>query len=777
MHARAVATLILPLVLAGRASDDDLAAALRSKDVAERLAAVATLGTGGVEGAEKLLLKALKDEDWEVVERAAAALGTVGAGASLAPLAQLALAGPCERLRRSAAESLAALDADEGLDAIARKLAGRDALWACAAFARVAPAASEVRAPKSLSKLLRDDDGRLRAAAARALVAAARADRSQVLEGLLRSEHVAVRAAALEAAARDPRPGQEAALARALAAADLAPVVERRALAALVATLAAIEDPAARALAVRSRAAESCGSVAAAVAARGARLVVALGADQRTRAADLLAALAPALEHPDQGARAQAAWALGALEGAVALERARALAAGDPAARVRRAALAVVLRAPGADEGELGAWLARRLESEADAGLREDLAVALGRPELAAGLPALVAALGDAEWGVALCAAVSLGLTRSEAAVAPLRALVEGARDWRLRGAAVVGLTHVLRKEAVPHVIAALADAEPLVARTAHGFLSCLAREELAPEVAAWSAWWRANEARVRLYDPAELEDRRRRYGYVVPPREVYEGLDVLVLESRGDHIQILFDELGIEHRLTAGARVAKDGLDAAGVFVANCTGECEAEDVERLAWFVRAGGYLFGSCWALHETIERIEPGVVRRFETPGEVLDDVLASPCAAQSPYLEGVFADGVRPIYALQGAHLIEVLQPERVEVLVDSPECAERWGSGELASWFRLGHGVILDSVNHFDVQGLELATHLKKREERMAYALDHMGLSYERLRATRKERWWDSNPKAAREVRDLSVFLLVTNFVRLRRAAYGAPVR
>ena len=114
----------------------------------------------------------------------------------------------------------------------------------------------------------------------------------------------------------------------------------------------------------------------------------------------------------------------------------------------------------------------------------------------------------------------------------------------------------------------------------------------------------------------------------------------------------------------------------------------------------------------------------------------------------------------------------MVEPERVEVLIDSPECAEKWGGGgELAAWFRQGHGTILDSVNHFDVQGLELAMGLKEPEQRMAYAVDHMGLDYERLRATKDADWWDSSVKAAREVRDLSVFELVTNFVRLRRIA------
>ena len=193
------------------------------------------------------------------------------------------------------------------------------------------------------------------------------------------------------------------------------------------------------------------------------------------------------------------------------------------------------------------------------------------------------------------------------------------------------------------------------------------------------------------------------------------------------------------------------------------------AGDVERLRWFVHVGGYLFSSCWAVTETVGRVAPGNLRKLETRGEVLDQVTAAPCDPGSPYLDGVFAPGVVPIYHLVGAHLIDVTAPERVEVLVDSPECAERWGGGNLAAWFRTGHGRILDSVNHFDAQGLAEALGLKSEEDRRAFAMDHMGITFTRLRATDGEKWWSSSPKAAEHVRDLSAFSLITNFVRARR--------
>ena len=46
-----------------------------------------------------------------------------------------------------------------------------------------------------------------------------------------------------------------------------------------------------------------------------------------------------------------------------------------------------------------------------------------------------------------------------------------------------------------------------------------------------------------------------------------------------------------------------------------------------------------------------------------------------------------------------------------------------------------------------------------------------MGLTLDKLRAVKSQPWWDKSNKASKEVADLSVFRLVTNFVRLRRAA------
>jgi HEAT repeat protein len=758
--------LLSTLLLLGFSSAQDPAKDLKSKDPLERLAAVDSLAQGGVDKAEKLLIGALKDKDWEVQERAARALGEVGESAAVGPLTKLALNGPIARVRLAAARSVAKLSPDEALEDVAKKASGDTAIVACDAIALIAPETEQREVPRSVKKLVGDKDARLRAAGARAYVVCSDEDRLEVLAELFEDEHLGVRAAAAEGAALDPRASQLELLRAELGQSRVDRTVERRLIAAVVASAAEAEDPQAAAIAEIGA---FSGSSEASVAQRGSMLVGAFARTEWCDDAGLLEAVDPLLSHASEGVRAVATRSLIAIGGDAARDRAQSLAADDTAPRVRRQAVRSMVELGATKDADALAFLVDRLGTEGDAQARELIVCALALEEQDSVVQPLIQALDDADWGVAVCAAVSLGSTRSADGIAPLEKL-SVASDWRLRGAAVVGLSKSLNKDALPALITRLEDTEPAVVRTAHAYLESVAKQGIsATDLEAWRTWFREKGDRLRLYDPKELEERRKKYGYVVDPAQVFQGLDVLVFESRGDHTQNLLAHLSIEHRMTASGQVVKSGLDAAGVFVSNCTGEMMPADVERLQWFVRVGGYLFGSCWALHETIARVSPGAVAKLNTNGEVLDDVLARPCAPDSAFLEGVFEEGVVPVYHLEGAHLIDVLEPEHVEVLVDSPECAERWGGGDLACWFRMGHGVLLDSTNHFDLQGLELATGLKKPEERMAYAMDHMGIDYATIRETKKEKWWKSNNKAAREVKDLTTLELVTNFVRLRR--------
>jgi len=488
--------------------------------------------------------------------------------------------------------------------------------------------------------------------------------------------------------------------------------------------------------------------------------------------APVLAVLQPTLAGAAADVRAAGAAALARIATDEALEALAKLAQSDEDARVRRIALGALARVRGPKHDHTRALLLERLAKDGDARVRETAASYLGVRGKTDVIPVLEAALGDPDWRVMTSAAVALGKTQHEASTGSLAALYrKGEDDWKKRASAVAGLTRMRSHSAVPVLISALADPEKLVSETAYQFLVEVSRQKLPPEPAAWNKWWEENEARTILSVPEEVLERRKQYGYArnAPSSKelfanAFAGVDVLVLQSEGDHIETVLDGLEIAHRLTTTGQVQSDGLHPQGVFVSNCTGEITSAEAERINWFVRAGGALFGSCWALEKTIQDLEPGLVRKLETRGQVLAEVPAYPCDADSSYLDGVFEPDCRPIYKLEGAHLIEVLDPEEVEVLVDSPQCAAGFGGANLAAWFRLGHGVVLDSSNHFELQGFVLGNP-RDPEERQAYAVDHLGLSYARLRELRKEKFWNKTSSAAENVKDLSVFRLITNFV------------
>ncbi len=671
---------------------------------------------------------------------------------------------------------MAQLDPLEAVEALLKKASGKSAERALEALDEVGLAAAAIEAveTKKVRKLLTDKKNtELRAEAARALFASAGDDLPSVGAELLAYEDIEVVCAVLDAITENPRLEHLPLLMERFSGALARDVIERR----LVRSFAAIV-----AIADLQAPIEMEPVFAALAQGPGERMVAMADvcAAQPSRVRDVpggaLGTLIRTLEDGDLGARALAAQAMGRRGGEDADKALLEALAEDADGRVRLAALRAY-HATRPMEGEAGMkervkLLARALREDNAPAVRQQAAVYLTLPGSEEAGAALVPALGDEDWRTACCAAVSLGETRASMAVDALVAKL-GDADWRIRGAAAVGLGRTVDKRMIAPLIEVLNDDDPGVVGSA---LNALRRSSgrfgVGPDPKAWRAWAEGEGATKKLLDPSRSLDERRKYGYEVPASQVFQGLDVFVLQSTGDHIENILKRLEITHQLTSDGRVFHELMHPDAVFVANCTGTISANDAERLSWFLVCGGSVFGSCWALSQTIERIYPGVVNMFPTSDQVLDNVEAVTLGdlETNPFLRGAFSADSTPMYRLEGAHLIQVLAPERCEVLLDSPETAARHGCGNLAVWFEAGHGVVLDSVNHFDLQGLETAAGLKKAEERQAYAIDHMGLTYERLREIEGEKFWSSSAKAAQFVPDDSAFRFVTNFVRAKRS-------
>jgi HEAT repeat protein len=758
-----VSTLLLAAMAAAQGPDP--ATQLRAKEIDKRLAAIDAVAASGKKDADLTLQPLLRDPDWEVQEHAAKALGRMQSKSSMGQLTDMAVDGDIVRIRRAAALAAAAIDPADAANRIVKKMKPKAPVASLEALALVLRGQPAFADADKLKKLVKDPTALVREAAAAAWFEGA-ADRAEAFRALMAELPLALRCRVLDAIAEAPRSGDLDLLVPLLEGPGLNEVVARRVLHAIAGVFAAGAADRAAATALLQRSATD-----GIVLARRARLLPLLvrGDKPVLDKAAAVAALQPSLRSTDGAARAAAARARREIGGDEALQAALAHFPREPDGRVQLQLVETVsaLRPPSTPEAV--AWLVQVAGSGA-ADVRERAIVRLGKSGVQGAADVLIATLRDSEWTLACCAAVSLGKTDDDRAFEPLVALLQHA-DWKLRGAAIVGLMHWSREAAMEPVLGMLADANPVVAGAAHQALRVLSRRyDALPDQKAWRAWWAQAKGRHDFTDREASMDKLKKYGYAVPNTEIYQGLDVVVFKSRGDHIEQLLERLEIVHRTTEQNRVGAASIHPEAIFVANCTGELAAADVEPLAWFVRTGGSLFGSCWALSETIARIHPGVMQMAATRDQVMDDVRAMPCRADSPLLNGVFPPSVVPIYHLEGSHLIQVLDPDRCEVLIDSPDAAERWGCGNLAAWFHSGHGVLFDSANHFDLQGLEKVIGLKTDKDRQAYAIDHMGMTLATWRTTRSEAYWKSPPKASKSVPDLSAFRLLTNFVRSKRS-------
>jgi HEAT repeat protein len=813
----AAALLALSLGLTPAAYSGDPAKDLKDKDVKVRLAAIEAIEATPGHDNESLLVDALKDKDWQVVERAAFALGTKGTTASVDELVNLATQGPIRRIRVTAARSAGKIDSLKAIEALGHKLNGEYVVHALEAVGDIASTSQNETAAKVVDEALKPQKkyekelekigfrprDPVRKAAASSLTAFPTTGRVARVDKLMLDPDIGVACAALDTVIEVPDPEFLPVMIKGLAVVKLDDCVERRLRNAIRAIVAA-KPAGAEALAVADPVLKAVGTAPNPEAvARLTRVIGDLGkapppvdkdamsekekadADKAKPAESIIPgdkaveALAPALSHGDPKVRAAAAAAMGKIRTDGALAQALSLASQDQDARVRVIAMRALAASLTAKDERAFKVFQERL-SDSDPMAREEAAVALGVKGVAGAVPSLTKMVEEAmaekkgaKWALGTVALVSMGKTQDETAVEPLRKALHEAKDWRLRASAAVGLGRVQRNSAVPDLIDALDDKELSVKNTAYEFLRRMTSKDIDPDSKAWRAWWKTNEASYQFMDREEEFKKARKYGYAPTIEGLYQGMDVVVLATRGggDRIEDLLDVMKIVHRLCRQPKVTEAGLHPYALFFANCPGEIGANDVEALSWYVRAGGYLFSSCWALHETVEKIYPGMVRRFETPGaQVIDyNVKASACVPDSVYLDGVFDPWTRPMYVLEGAHLIEVLDRDRVETLIDSPDSATSWGSGNLACWFTAGHGIILDSVNHFNHQGFHFATGLKTADDRAAYAMDHMGITYADMREFAAKNIFDNAGKCAAEVTDESAFRFISNFVRIKR--------
>lgn len=764
-----LAAFWIPASIGWSSTPQDVAALQKSKDPNDRIKAVRLAAADPTPAGEAALKKAFDDKDLEVVLRAVEAVADRAAvsDAVVSDLVDLAREFPVRATRHAAARTLKKVAPAAGAKQLAGKFKpkGDDRVAIAEALGLIGDTGTQ----KNLEKLLSGEDLELRAAAIRGLAAMDPAGMlPRLVTTLDKGSSLEVAAAAEALGDLGSRAAFDALLAR--LAKRSSDVIERRLLLAAQRILVkcSAED--------RKGALDAAkAALSGAGAARVARLLGRFAGSKEGKsdaAACAKILIEVALVHADATVRRATVAALGRTKDATALDPVANALAKDADALVRFHAIEALAEI---DDAKGRAPIFAAVKDDADFAVREQAAATCGKRHWPDAGPALLGALTDSDWRVTLAAAISLGSIQHPEAVAPLAELYRHA-EWKRRAAGVAGLARLGRAEVIPHLIAALSDKDATVKATAHDGLKRLTYESLTADPGKWEKWWTQNAIKFAFVDRnkryADARDGKYESGdFRNRPYGALQEIAVFVLGAGKDALEEYLKKLSIGHTMTMPGKTAEAGLHPNGLFLSNCPGEILDNDVERLDWFVRSGGYLVSTCWALTNTLVRTFPGTIHADRTAQQA-GLVDAQPGDPESPLLEHVIHEGTRLLYRLAGYQIILIDDPERFDVLVDSIEADQNWGQGILCGWFPVGHGLALNSTNHFALQGMT-GLNLKTERDRAAYALERLGYTYEKVRELSADGAFRNDRSAAEACDDQTFMRLIARIVHQKRKFDG----
>jgi hypothetical protein len=170
---------------------------------------------------------------------------------------------------------------------------------------------------------------------------------------------------------------------------------------------------------------------------------------------------------------------------------------------------------------------------------------------------------------------------------------------------------------------------------------------------------------------------------------------DIIVVKGAYDKVESILEEMEIEHMVFKFGITPKAKLYPGQIVLVNCPGD--GIDINTIRDFVRNGGWLITTDWALSRIIEPAFRGTIQQI---GKTSDDVVEiSPL--QSQITKGV-ADNSQ-FWLEGGSHTIDILD-ENVKLLIRSYELKRKYNSDVIMVGFNHGKGKVFHSISHFYLQ-------------------------------------------------------------------------
>ena len=185
---------------------------------------------------------------------------------------------------------------------------------------------------------------------------------------------------------------------------------------------------------------------------------------------------------------------------------------------------------------------------------------------------------------------------------------------------------------------------------------------------------------------------------------------DIVIVSGSYDHIQDVFRKLDLKFSLTNPNNFSQIPLNTDQIVFINCTGDVDHLGIRKINKFVKDGGFVFTTDWALKHVIEPAFPGFIRynNNTTADEVVRVEILAP---NDPFLLTLIDKNDDPQWWLErSSYPIKVINENDVEILVKSNEVKEKYGESAIFVTFQYGKGRVYHMISHFYLQRAENRT-------------------------------------------------------------------
>jgi hypothetical protein len=191
---------------------------------------------------------------------------------------------------------------------------------------------------------------------------------------------------------------------------------------------------------------------------------------------------------------------------------------------------------------------------------------------------------------------------------------------------------------------------------------------------------------------------------------ESVQSAEIIVVQGSYDRVQDVLGAVGVPHLIVSPAELDQIELNAKQLLMINCPGTISQKAILKIQKFVRAGGFLYTTDWALTNVVQKAFPGYIKYNSRPTG--NDVVGVQVAAKdNVFLQHLQLSKTEPKWWLESSsYPVKVLRPREVEVLITSTEMGKKYGAAPVAVTFPYGDGRVLHIVSHFYLQQNETRT-------------------------------------------------------------------